>query len=223
MKYKILIIEDDPEAAECMSFYLVRCGFLVEYSVSAISGISLAVSKKFDLVILDINLPDYNGFQVCSKIRNSSSIPIIFVSAHSDCDSHIQAFKLGADDFLAKPINMEILSLHIWAVLRRSSNIPSPDLNNINFKLDLKNRKIEYKNTILKLTTVEYEILHLLILNIDNIVSRDRLIHSISRGAEVESLNYHIKNIRKKISESGGDRESIKTIYGAGYMLLSNS
>lgn len=220
MKYKILLIEDDGDTAEFMSSYLVNKGFVVDTSESAIIGSSMAKSNKYDLVVLDINLPDYNGFEVCAKIRSHSSIPIIFVSAQSDFDSHMQAFHLGADDFLTKPINLDILSLHIWAILRRTYTIPDEDISMQTLLYDKKTKKILYKSKPLNLTSIEHQILACLLSMRGTTVSRDELAEILSSSSENRSIDYHIKNIRKKLGDSGKNPVLLKTEYGVGYKLV---
>jgi len=220
MKYKILLIEDDADTAEFMASYLVNQGFDIDTSESAIIGSSMAKTNKYDIVVLDINLPDYSGFDVCSKIRSHSSIPIIFVSAQNDPDSHIKAFRLGADDFLPKPINLDILSLHIWAMLRRIYAIPDTGLCTQALVYDRKTKKILYNQKALELTTIEHKLLLALLERRGNSVRREDLADILSSSADHRSIDYHIKNIRKKLGEDSKAQSVIKTEYGVGYRIL---
>lgn len=222
MKKRILLIEDDPESIEFSTIYLEKIGFSVTASESALTALTLLYHYRFDLVILDINLPDFNGFEVCSKIRNESAIPIIFVSAWTDEESHIRAFKLGADDYLTKPVNLELLSLHIWAILRRTSAIPKIENLTASFINDTKHRRIFHKGETLALTAIEYQLLALLIENQGKTLNRDTLIKALSSDADMRSLDYHIKNLRKKLGDTGKNPAKIKTDYGIGYRLESD-
>lgn len=220
MKYRLLLIEDDADTVELTSMFLEGQGFLVTASESALTAMTLLHHHVFDLVILDISLPDYNGFEVCSKIRNQSAIPIIFVSAQSDEESHTKAFRLGADDYLVKPINLEILTLHIWAILRRVSALPDIEKTEKDFIHDKKFNKIFFKGNSLHLTATEYSLLAVLIKNYGHTVSREKLSETLSSDADQRSLDYHVKNIRKKLGDMGRNPERLKTDYGLGYRLV---
>jgi DNA-binding response OmpR family regulator len=220
MKYKILLIEDDFDTAEFMGRYLLDKGFIVETSQSAFIGSSMAKCNKYDLIVLDINLPDYSGFEVCTKIRSYSSVPIIFVSAQSDSESHIQAFHLGADDYLTKPINLDILSLHIWAILRRTYTIPDMEISKEALIYNKKTGEILYNQKPLELTAIEHKLLEALLKMRGNAVSRDELAEILSSSSENRSIDYHIKNIRKKLGDSGKNPVLLKTEYGVGYKLV---
>ncbi|MFP4487116.1 MAG: response regulator transcription factor [Campylobacterales bacterium] len=220
MKYKILLIEDDVDTAEFMCTYLLNKGFAIDTTESAVIGSSMAKNSKYDLIVLDINLPDYSGYEVCTKIRSHSSVPIIFVSAQSDCESHIQAFHLGADDFLVKPINLDILSLHIWAILRRTYTIPDTDISTQALVYDKQTKKIYYNQKPLELTAIENKLLTSLLKQRGITISREELADMLSSSSEHRSIDYHIKNLRRKLGDNGKNPALIKTDYGVGYKLV---
>jgi len=222
MKHKIVIIEDHFETAQLMSDYFVNYGFEVKVSQNAMDGLTFIHENHCDIVILDINLPDFNGFEVCATLRKHSSVPIIFVTADSDKNSHLLAFQMGADDFLVKPINLEILLAHIWAMLKRIHVIPIVENNKESLEFDSKNNKFIFNANPLSLTAIELGVLKILIKNKGVVVSRDKLAIALSGDSKKRSIEYHIKNIRRKLGDSAKNPKFLKTEYGFGYKLLAD-
>ena len=213
---KILLVEDDELASELISEFLVDCGFSVETVFTATDGVARVKHEEYDLLILDINLPDFNGYEVLKNIKNRVSIPIIITSAHNDTKSKLLAFKYGASDYMVKPIDLDELEARIWLQLGKNSEIKTFEEKKT---FEVKEGKIYFQQNILQLTTIEYEILEVLIKNINNTITRDELVESLSLLSSKRSLDNHIKNLRKKIGDNGTQARYLKTEYGVGYKL----
>ena len=166
---------------------------------------------------MDLELPDFNGFELLTNIKNNFSLPIIITSAYSDTPTKVKAFKYGASDYLVKPIDLEELEARIWALLGRYSKIKTKSEKNI---FEIKNSTITYKQKALNLTSIEFEILKTLIQNKNQTIKRENLSKSLSSISSHRSLDHHIKNIRIKIEDNGNKPTFLKTEYGIGYRLV---
>jgi len=214
---KVLIIEDDELACELISNYLTDCGFDVTAVFTATDGISYLGQSTYDILLLDINLPDFNGFEVLKSIKDSHPIPTIVLSAYSDTKSKILAFRYGANDYMVKPIDMEELEARIWVQLSRHSSIQT-DKNEGAFIID--NFNIYFKGEMLDLTSIEFKILSMLIRHKNQTIERKTLVELLSTLSSNRSLDNHIKNIRKKLGDTGRKAKYLRTEYGIGYKLI---
>ena len=213
---KILLIEDDEMASELICEFLKTCGFDIKPVFTVADGIFHINTQDYDLVLLDINLPDFNGFEILKSIKNRISLPIIVTSAYSDTKYKISAFKYGASDYMVKPLDLEELEARIWVQLGKNSEIRTNEEKSV---FQIKNSTIYFKDKIIDLTTTEFEILSLLIKQKNQTVTRETLIHTLSSVSSPRSLDNHIKNIRKKIGDNGNKAIYLKTEYGVGYRL----
>jgi len=213
---KILLIEDDELAAEIINDYLGECGFHVTSVFNATEAIISIKQNHFDVAILDINLPDFNGLEVLKSIKNFIALPIIVTSAYSDTKSKVTAFKYGARDYMVKPLDLEELEARIWVQLSQHSAIKTQEEKHL---FSIKENTIFYKSIPLTLTTIEFEILSLLIKYKNKIILREELLETLSTLSSNRSLDNHIKNIRKKIGDNGNNAKILKTEYGLGYVL----
>jgi len=216
-KIQILLIEDDEISAGMIHDYLEDCNFKVDVVYTVTDGISHIKQNKYALVILDLNLPDFSGFELLKNIKNIISLPIIVTSAHSEIDIKVKTFKYGASDYMVKPIDLEELEARIWSLLSRNSEIKTLEEKNI---FEIKNNYILFDKNQLELTTIEFEILTILINNKNQTISRKDLASSLSSVSSTRSLDHHIKNIRKKIHDDGKNSIYLKTEYGVGYKLV---
>ncbi len=214
---KILLIEDDEISSELMKEFLTACGFEVEAVFNAVDGIDRLKYNNYDIMLLDINLPDFNGFEILKNVKNSIFKPVIVVSACSDTKSKVSAFKYGASDYMVKPIDFEELEARIWVQLGRYSEIKLEDEKSL---FEIKEFNIFFNKRLLDLTTIEFDIFSILIKSKNRTISRERLLSSISTLSSPRSLDNHIKNIRKKIGDNGNKPVYIKTEYGIGYKLV---
>jgi len=212
-KTKILLVEDDELASELIYTFLNECGFEVKPVFTATDSIAYVQQEHYDLIILDINLPDFNGFEVLKSIRNKISSPIIITSAYSDTESKVLSFKYGASDYMVKPLDLEELEARIWVQLSRNSEIETSQEKQL---FEIKDSHIYFKQEMLNLTTIEFEILSILIKNKNQVIKRDELVSYLSSISSTRSLDNHIKNIRKKLEDNSN---YLKTEYGVGYSL----
>ena len=214
-KVKVLLIEDDELASELIYNFLIDCDFDVTPLFTATDGVSHLRNNHVDIVILDINLPDFNGYEVLKDIRHHSAVPIIVTSAYSETKSKLIAFKYGANDYMVKPIDLEELEARIWVQLSKNTQIRT-DKKDI---FVIKGDTIYFDDIPLDLTAIEFEILTLLIQYANKVVTRDNLVNALSSISSHRSLDNHIKNIRKKIGDDGSNPSYLKTVYGLGYQL----
>ena len=214
---KILLVEDDELASEIIFEFLEENGFSVDTVFTATDGVARVKHEEYDLLILDINLPDFDGYEVLKNIKNRVSIPIIITSAYSDTKSKLLAFKYGASDYMVKPLDLEELEARIWLQLGKHSEIKTSEEKQI---FELHGSEIFFNQEPLDVTTIESEILSLLIEHKNQVMRREDLVESLSSISSNRSLDNHIKNIRKKIGDNGNKATILKTEYGVGYKLV---
>ncbi len=186
----------------------------MELFTLATDAIASMKHNQYDLLLLDLNLPDFDGFEVLRTIKNSVAIPTIVISAHSEIQTKLKAFKLGALDYIVKPYNLQELEARIWASFGKTSMLEN-DKNIFHIKDDY----IIFKDERLGLTQIESAILQILIKKKNIITSRKMLASNLSSISSHRSLDYHIRNIRKKIDDDGSNPKYLKTEYGVGYIL----
>jgi len=219
MVYKILLIEDDEFTAGLIKDFLEEYNFKVDIVNTVTSAISNIKFEKYSIILLDINIPDFNGFEVLNFLnKNKINIPVIVVSAYSEKSSKLQAFKLGAVDYMVKPIDPEELEARIWVHIKNISTF----IEKIEIKIfQLVNGTVYFEDKFLKLTKTEFEIIKYLIENKNSVVKRDDLLKCLSSIIQSDrSLDYHIKNIRIKIGDNGANPRYLITEYGIGYKLV---
>ncbi|MFW3413394.1 response regulator transcription factor [Aliarcobacter butzleri] len=220
MEYKILLVEDDDNSALLISNFLEEFDFIVDIVNTVTDAISNINFNKYSIILLDINLPDFNGFEVLKFVnKNKKNIPILVLSAYSDKNTKLQAFKLGANDYMVKPIDPEELEARIWVQLKNSSNFISNATKKSSFEIN--DNVISFNEEPLKLTKTEFEILSFLIKHKNQIVKREKLLDFLSSIIQSDrSLDYHIKNIRIKLADNASNPKYLLTEYGVGYKLV---
>ncbi len=213
----ILLIEDDYEAALLLKDYLDNIDFSVDIFDTVTSAISHINFKKYSIILLDINMPDFNGFEVLKFLsKHKINIPVIVTSAYSDKNVKLQAFKLGASDYMVKPIDPEELEARIWVQLRNHTGF----ILEKSKTFEISENTIYFDGEPINLTKTEFDILSILIKNKNNVVNRDYLIECLSSiSINNRSLDYHIKNIRKKINDNATNPKYLITEYGVGYKI----
>lgn len=220
---KILLIEDDLDVARELALSLKKWAFEVELIEEFDNIIKEFVEKKPSLVIMDVNLPYYDGFYWCEKIREISKVPIIFLSSRDSNMDIIMGMNNGGDDYITKPFAVEVLISKINALLRRSYDYTSSDslVYYNDAILDTEKCILKYKEKVIELTKNEIKILSLLIRNKGKVVAREKLMMSLWNDDEFVSdntLTVNITRLRGKIKELGLD-DVIKTKKGIGYLI----
>jgi len=222
--YKILIIEDDRTISSIMADHLLKWGYSTDTVVDFGDVISYMVSFDPHLILLDINLPNYDGFYWCAKIREISNVPIIFISSRDGDGDKIRAITQGGDDYIEKPFSMDLLTAKITAVLRRAYSSSDQTLNLIQHRdmiLNIEKLQVFCRDNEAELTKNECRILTLLIKNHGNLVTRGRIIQSLwddESFVDDNTLTVNINRLRRKLEEIGLDGY-IKTVKGEGYRL----
>ncbi|NFU38854.1 response regulator transcription factor [Clostridium sporogenes] len=220
---KILIIEDDEVIREELQNFLIKYGYEVEAPIDLNNIIKYVENENANLILLDINLPLYDGYYICREIRKTSDVPIIIVTSRDSDVDELMSINLGADDFITKPYNTEILLARITNILKRTyGNFKTNNiLNYRDFNLNLLNATVIYKDKFLELTKNEVKILSYLINNKGNIVKRDLLMEYLWKSdyfVDDSTLTVNINRLRKKLQEIGIENP-IETRRGLGYIM----
>ena len=228
-KIKILIIEDEPSISENLEYALSTEGFETVTVHTCGDGLTTLKTANFALIILDIGLPDMNGFDVCKEIRKVSEVPIIFLTARDSEVDRVVGLEMGADDYVTKPFSPRELTARVRAILRRtgdtrSSISPIPAKNaDVKFAVSADKCEITYYGTVLPLTNYEYEILKLMLESPGKVFSRQDLMKQIWDSPEMSmkrTVDTHIKQIRSKLQKVRQDASHIVTKHGFGYQLI---
>lgn len=223
-KMKILIIEDTETIRNELTIFLSNYGFVVEAPVDFENIMSYTTRDDFHLILLDINLPIYDGYYICREIRKQSNVPIIIVTSRDSEIDELMSMNLGADDFVTKPYNTQILLARIENLLKRTytTKQEAVTLTSNGLKLNLSNGTIFYNNQNEELTKNELKILHCLMKNKGSIVSREQLMEDLWSSdlfIDDNTLSVNITRLRKKI-EGIGMENPIETRRGLGYIML---
>jgi len=220
---KLLLIEDDEQMAELLIRFLEEHEMKVSHVIRPSQALTILEVENFDLIILDLSLPEMDGLELCRKIRESSNIHIIISSARCALDDKLEGFENGADDYLPKPYSPRELLARIRTILRRKGTHNITESTD-KFRVDESSTQIYFEKSVLKLTLAEYEILKLLIKRMNETVSREEIANSIDShrfDSGVESINILIGRIRKKLDANHFDTY-IQTVRGIGYRFVEN-
>jgi len=220
---KILIIDDEQPAVDVISTLVSQLDYEVYHALSGQKGLRIAYQQQPDLVMLDAVLPDNDGWAICRQLRDLADVPIIFVSAKSNKDDVIRGLELGADDYVSKPFDTDVLLARIKACLRRSPKarqIEEMVFDNGNFRINFLNRQVWIRNAVTHLTPKEFNLLAVLARNAGRVVSRADLVTQAwgeeYRGA-VDSLKLYIHYLRQKLELNPQQPRYILTSRGVGY------
>jgi len=224
MNKKILVIDDDQKLNELLKEYLAKFGFEVETVDHPHKGLAKLKHQQPDLIILDVMLPDMEGFEVCKEIRKNYSTPIIMLTARGEVTDRIVGLELGADDYLPKPFEPRELVARIQTVLRRGESKAMPETKRIDkLTVDFRKHSATLDNKPIELTTAEFEILSLFINNPWKLLNRDNLLDQL-RGIEWDvfsrSVDVLVSRLRQKLNDDPKNPSYIKTVWGSGYMFI---
>lgn len=221
----ILVVEDDPSISEWICDYLTHHGYEVSVADRGDTAVDLIAEDKPDLVLLDILLPEKNGFDVCREVRAFYNAPILMITACSEEADEVKGLELGADDYLAKPIRLRALLARIQMLLRRdqSHTAALQVLEFGNSRLDARSRTVTIGEAEVSISTNEFNLLWQLASNAENVVSRDALIQQL-RGFGYDGLDrtidIRVSRLRKKLNDQPDCPFEIKTIWGEGYVFV---
>lgn len=219
---RILIVEDEAKIADIVKAYLQNEGFKVSVAKNGESALSM-LKNGFDLIILDLMLPDIQGEDICKAIRDDSDIPIIILTAKSGEDDRIKGLGIGADDYVVKPFSPRELVARVKAHLRRVYNKRAYSFNNKDLIIDVGRFEVKKAGSSITLTQTEFKLLRHLAEHPEQIFTRLQLVNIIL-GYDFEgydrTIDAHIKNIRHKIEDDPKEPTYIKTVYGVGYRFI---
>jgi len=222
MKPTVLIVEDEPAIADTIQYALETDGFSTVCTASGLTVAGILSDHTVDLIVLDIGLPDINGFELCKKIRHRYTTPIIFLTARTEEIDRVVGLEIGADDYVTKPFSPRELVARVKAVLRRTALGKTRPANAHGFLVNESKRQITYFGQILTLSRYEFNILKTFVRRPGHVFSRDRLMDLAWESPEASmdrTVDAHIKNIRAKLKIIKPDIDPIVTHRGTGYAL----
>ncbi len=230
MNNQILVVDDDVSINELIKVNLELAGYKVLQAYDGVKGFALAKQEIPSLVVLDVMMPDVDGFTVAKRIRENSDtkeIPIIMLTALSQLNDKVNGFNIGVDDYLVKPFEVEELLVRVRALLKRTHQIPKSastrDLLTIGeITLLPETYSVMINDKTAKLTPIEYDIFNILFQNHGNMVSSSKLLKDVwgySPDDDIETIRVHIRHLRTKIDKIADGKKYIETIYGGGYKL----
>ena len=224
MKGRILVVDDESNMRKLIKIHLSRENFQIEEACNGNEAIQKAKQTSYDLMILDIMLPDINGWEVCSIIRETEQMPIMMLTARIDVEDRVHGLNLGADDYLIKPFAPEELIARVNAVLRRQKFERDGSFSNILYFKDLSinnhSREVSVRELRVDLTPKEFNILYLFASQPKRVFTREIILDNIwhsSEFSDLRAIDTHVKNIREKLRSSGLSYNPIKTVWGVGY------
>jgi DNA-binding response OmpR family regulator len=214
---KILLVEDDNALADSLTYYLKNEGFEITIC-NNIENAKKAFDNKFDLIILDINLPDGSGYDFCTYVRKQIDIPIIFLTALDEEENIVKGLEIGADDYIIKPFKARELVSRIKSLLRRTNKSIDDIINIKNIKVDLKLFRVYKDDKEVEMTSLEYKLLLYLLKNKNQVLTREQILKEMwddeGKFVNDNTLTVYIKRIRKKL-----DDKIIKTVKAVGYIV----
>lgn len=218
----ILLVEDQQELNTLMCTFLEKAGYQVKGVCTGEEALQFFTEEKAKLVILDVMLPGMDGFAVCSAIREQSGVPILFLSARVEKEAQMNGFLLGADDYVEKPVDMDILLAKVGAFMKRNYDLKQKNtiLGSGELSIDKDKRQVFLRHKELTLTGKEYELLLLFVENPGKTLHKDFLFEKIwgmDSFSENQTLTVHIKTLRDKIEEDSKHPKRIQTVWGVGY------
>jgi two-component system OmpR family response regulator len=225
MTHHILLIDDDDKVSQMLTQYLMREGFKITTAFSGHEGEAAISSQNFDAVVLDIMLPDINGLEVLRRIRSSSDVPVIMLTAKGDDIDRVIGLEMGADDYLAKPYFPRELLARLRARLRRESRREQASVSSLEvgeLELSFARREVSWRGKVIELTTTEFNLLAALMKAENVVITKDDLSTAVlgrCREQYDRSIDVHAGHLRRKMTAATGGKVEIETVRGIGYRL----
>lgn len=228
MNKKVLIIEDEVSIGELEKDYLEINGFDVKLIHNGLKGLQEALKTDYDLIVLDLMLPDMDGFEICKKVREKSNVPILMVSARKEDIDKIRGLGLGADDYMTKPFSPNELVARVKAHIMRYERLvgtqKEKDILSIRgLVINLGTRRVTINGENISLTTKEFDLLLFLAQNPDHVFSKDILfdrVWGMESFGDIATVTVHIGKVRDKIEKDSSNPRYIETVWGAGYRFM---
>lgn len=225
MGKRILVVDDEKLIVKGIRFSLEQDGMDVDTAYDGEEALEYAKNNKYDLILLDVMLPKFTGFEVCQQIREFSNVPIIMLTAKSEDMDKILGLEYGADDYITKPFNILEVKARIKAIMRRTGTKEAKQKNDnvisiSDMKMDRESRRVFIQDKEVNLTTKEFEVLELLIMNPGKVYSRDNLLNIIwgeDYPGDVRTVDVHIRRLREKIESNPSEPKYVQTKWGLGY------
>jgi len=217
---KLLLVDDDEKLAEPLQAYFSRFDLDLESETLPLQAIDRIQRESFELVVLDVMLPQIDGFETCRRIRQFSDIPIIMLTARGDVMDRVVGLELGADDYLPKPFEPRELVARIQNILKRSKDTSNRELFEIgDIRIDLNKKLVEKNGQSVDITSSEFSLLTLLIQNQDRVFSRDDIMHEL-KGIDADIYSRAIDVLVSRLRQKLQRPELIRTVRGAGYQFV---
>lgn len=221
---KILVVDDEPNIIELARLYLTREGYEVESAATGNEALSKQAAGNPDLIILDLMLPDIDGYEVCRRVRAKSDVPILMLTARIEDVDKIVGLELGADDYLTKPYNPRELVARVRAILRRyqTGQKPGETIEIGRLRIDLPRQEVTIAGQPVKLRTKEFALLATFVQNPGIVMSREKLLETVwgfDYYGESRTVDVHVNHLREKIAGSGAQ---IETVRGTGYKITAD-
>ncbi|MGH1600341.1 response regulator transcription factor [Campylobacter majalis] len=219
---KILIIEDEIDLNDIIAKHLKKGGYNVDCAYNGVEGLEYIDVATYDAIVLDVMMPIMDGFSFLSKLRSKNDkTPVLMLTAKSDKQDIVNALDMGADDYLSKPFDIDELKARLRSIIRRSNHKSNNEILAHGLTLNMAQKSVKYDDILIDLTAKEYEILEILMLNQDKIVSKEMIkesIYDFSNESSSNVLEVLVKNIRKKL-ENAGLSDFIQTRRNQGYVI----
>ncbi|SDH88130.1 two-component system, OmpR family, catabolic regulation response regulator CreB [Pseudomonas flavescens] len=219
----VLIVEDEAAIADTLVYALQAEGFATRWATLAGDALALLERETFDLVILDVGLPDISGFETCKRLRRFSEVPVMFLTARSDEIDRVVGLEIGADDYVVKPFSPREVAARVKAILKRvgpregaARPVDGP------FRIDSERVRIDYHGQRLSLTRLEFQLLQCLLAQPERVFSREQLLDALGVAVDAgyeRNIDSHIKSLRAKLRQVAPQAEPIQTHRGLGYSL----
>lgn len=224
MSLHILVVEDEPSIATLITYNLKQSGYTTDVANNGRKALQMVENQHYDFIVLDLMLPEIDGYEVCQTIRqNDNDVPILMLTAKTEEDDKVLGLKMGADDYLTKPFSPKELVARIEAIMRRMKKAEKKQHEPIvigDLKIDVSNFQVFVKDEKIELTKKEFEVLVYLVQRRETIVSRDELLHSVwgyDYVGDTRTVDMQVSRLRDKIEEDSKNPKYIKTVWGLGY------